>query len=677
MADTGRRRRERVPAQTPRDPWSRFTWDDLVQWAGAGAVSRGRSYQRRGRVEHLCVSETGTLLARVHGGDRYAVRVDLDPGKRARADRITSLCTCPVRLGCKHAVAVVTEYLHAIEAGTDVPVMADDDRRLPLVEGRLDRIDDDDPPGEVPGARPRTRRISDRDIRDHLASRSHEELVDLILSVCGRDPDVRKSLVDACALAGGRYEALIAEARSELQSVTAEEAWQNGWTGAGHLPDYTRLEERLKALLEHGHADAVLQLGEELLERGTDQVEQSHDEGETAWAIGDCMAVVCDALLRSSHRDEDKLLRAIDLLIDDGYDMCRAFEAVTDRRWKRSTWSVVADRLWARLGDCNACTRDDWAGRHRRRQMADRVVQALDKAGRTAEATEACVAEARATGSHPRAVRRLIDVGDDDRAASLAREGITAADPHEVGVVRELQDLLCEMADRAGDPMLPAAVAADRFFDRPTLEGYRTLLEAADTAGHEESVRRAALAFLEGGSRPDRARSGRASRTATSDWPLSEPPRPTAPTDGRGADRTGPYFDVLIDLAIDEQRPDDVLSWFDKRSASVPTNGPRWAPRIRCDEERVARAIEETHPERAIGIYMERAHDLVARTDPRDYPEAGACLQRVNVLLKASGRLKDWPALLEGFRGAHRRKRRLMEVLDGIDGRPIVNHRRR
>ncbi|MCP3981459.1 MAG: SWIM zinc finger domain-containing protein [bacterium] len=683
MAKVKQRRTAKDRPESHGEAWGKITWNDLDEWAGARTVSRGRSYQRNGRVKQLCVFESGMLLAWVHGGDRYATRVDLDTTKRKRSERMTSECSCPVRFACKHAVAVIVEYLEAIQAGTPVSGASDDDPRLALIEGRVDEIDDDgwedEPRSKAPRPRKRTKTISDRDIRTHLASKSADELVEMVMRACDRDPEVRTALVDESALAGGRFDDLLSEARSEMHSLTAEEAWQNAWTGAGHLPDYSRLEKRLKPLLDHGRADAIVQLGEDLLRRGTDQIEQSHDEGETARAIGDCMQIVYEALLQSSRRDEDKIIYAIDMVLADEYGICDALAAVSERRWKKATWSVVADRLRERLGGQGPATedRDEWLRSYRRERLSEWVITALDKAGRRDEATELCVAEARASNSYPRAVRRLIEAGQDDRATELARQGLDATSPRYAGVVRDLQDLLCEIAVNKGDSMLPASVAADRFFRWPSVDSYRELLQAAEKTDHIQTVQKAAQAFLECGRRPDRPRDGGRSKQGTSRWPLPEPPQPDAQQNEGRSERVGPHFDVLIDLAIDEKRPDDVLVWFDRRDANNPSTARRRQSHAFRDYARVAKAVEGAHPDRAIEIYVRLANAVAAETNPKTYPEAGAYLKRVKSLLKKSGRAQDWPRIIGDFRTENRRKRRLMEVLDGIEGRPIVKRTHR
>lgn len=57
--------------------FARLTWNDLEKWAGSRIVSRGRSYQRSGRVQDLSLAPDGALLAWVQGSRRYATQVSL------------------------------------------------------------------------------------------------------------------------------------------------------------------------------------------------------------------------------------------------------------------------------------------------------------------------------------------------------------------------------------------------------------------------------------------------------------------------------------------------------------------------------------------------------------------------------------------------------------------------
>jgi uncharacterized Zn finger protein len=130
---------------------------------------------------------------------------------------------------------------------------------------------------------------------------------------------------------------------------------------------------------------------------------------------------------------------------------------------------------------------------------------------------------------------------------------------------------------------------------------------------------------------------------------------------------------VLIDLAIHEKRPDDALIWYDKRNAvSTRTSAPVLRRGHSRDDARIAGAIEITHPERAVDLYHRLALAIAAETKTKTYPEVGRYLKRVQSLLRKLDRTADWQRLLADFRKDHGRKRRLMEVLDGMEGRPIV-----
>lgn len=676
----------------PAARWEKLTWSDLVDWAGSGSVTRGKGYQKQGYVRELCVSEAGVLLAWVQGRRRYATRVHLDTTKHRRADRIVSRCSCPVGLACKHAVAVLLEYLTAIEKGTEVPeapegderwtVLGPDDASLPDY-GEVGDLPHEDGVWEGAGAFPRSgrpKRVTSEDLRSHLESKSPEALVGLIVRFCERHPEIRRALEDDCALAAGRHSQLLRDVRREMLSVTAEDAWWNGWKGEGSLPDYSGLETRLRMLLGHGQADGIVELGREFLERGIDQIERSSDEGETAWAIGKCMKVVGEALMQSGRPAEEKILYAIESMLADDYGLCEGFAIVLDQSWNEAVWSAVADRLRDRLeGEPTAPKKgDDWIGSYRREQLSGWAIEALDKGGRSGEGTRLCVAEAEQFGSYTRAVRRLLQGKDHDGAGRLAKAGLEGTPPLYAGILDELQDLMCEAAEETGDLMLPAAVAADRFFRRPSVAGLREVMERSKKAGCEEVVTNGAMAFLETGRRPDAEREDPSEGGPEDPWPLPPPPEPEEQA-SRPARRPpgGPHYQVLIDLAIDENRPDDVLKWYDELDAARKRQHGDWRAGPLDSEEAVAEAVASSHPDRAIAIYRQAADYVASKTNTRTYPEAGRLLKRAKRLLEKNGRGGEWATVVEEFRSKHRRKRRLMEVIDGIEGRPIVKKSRK
>ena len=350
--------------------WTALTWNDLGRWAGSRSVARGRSYQRGGRVKDLKISRDGALLATVVGGDRYVTTVALSPGRKHPS--LKSACTCPVGVsGCKHAVAVVAEYLQTLADGGDVPVADEDDPRWSKLDSDRAEIDDDwdeddedDASWEDEDAEPvRSARSPKRPVRrqagtvnwddkieQHLRARSQGELADLVWSLARRFPEIYQEFRERIALQEGDIGRLVTEARREIGQVTSEIAWQNDWTGEGHIPDYSKIRHRFERLLELGHADEVVSPGREFIAQGLRQVGEAHDEGETAMAFAECLPIVFQAVTRSRLSGPERLLFAIDAEPADDYDaLDDSTEVIFDAPAQPQDWSVVADTLAQRL----------------------------------------------------------------------------------------------------------------------------------------------------------------------------------------------------------------------------------------------------------------------------------------------------------------------------------------
>lgn len=293
----------------------KLTFDDLRDWAGAKILGRGQGYIDN--VDQLSRTADGGLAAWVSGGEEYATSVQFD----ADGD-LESFCTCPFDgEPCKHAVAVVLAAAREIKKGKSLPLLAkDDDLYLALLddedaEEEAWSDEDDEEAEEVPvrgagkGGRNPVAKI--------LAAKSREELLALLVDLAGRHPEVARRILEDEQLAGGQVDKIVRALRLEIKNLTAEPAWSNHWNDEGNQPDYSHVREQLRALLAKGHADQVLQLGEELWRGGNSQVAESDDEGECAMEIGDCLAEVLRALPNSSLSPAAQLLWVIDRQLQD------------------------------------------------------------------------------------------------------------------------------------------------------------------------------------------------------------------------------------------------------------------------------------------------------------------------------------------------------------------------
>ena len=85
-----------------------FTLNSIHRMVDEPTFARGEDYFGRGRVmEAYYDEESGTYHGRVKGSARYVYRVELDVDR----GRLVGLCSCPVGLNCKHAVATALALL--------------------------------------------------------------------------------------------------------------------------------------------------------------------------------------------------------------------------------------------------------------------------------------------------------------------------------------------------------------------------------------------------------------------------------------------------------------------------------------------------------------------------------------------------------------------------------------
>jgi len=684
--------------------WTSLTWDDLDLWAGSRSVSRGRSYQRQGRVENLAMSEDGRLLATVQGTQRYVVSVWLVRGSR-REGPLESTCTCPVGYsGCKHAVAVVAEYLEALAEERPVAKAEPDDPRWAKLEGdEADELDDDWEvdweAGEYqtpfrPGGRAarrskgketrRTRAQWDEEIRQHIRAKSHSELAELVCSLVGRFPELREEFKERIALSEGDVERSLAQARRELRDVTSQTGWQNPWKGEGHTPDYSRLQHRLERLSELGQADAVVELGRDLIPRALAQVEESHDEWETAMAVTDCLRVVFDAVMKSTLPGSKKLLFAIDACLADDYDVVDdAVNKVLEAEWQSADWSAVAEELQGRLEHTAPEADDSWSRNYRRDRISDWLATALENAGHGDELLAVYEAEARTTNSYQRLVEYLIEKRRYDDAERWAKEGIEKTCQKLPGIASDLAHSLGELARRRRRWDVVAAHTAWRFFDMPATTTFKELVGQAARAKCQQQVRTAALHFLETGVSPIRyvaARKwkkgkGSAQRTLRVDpaWPLPVPDylQPLIQDQPRTAP-AAPHYDVLLDMAIADKTPDKVLHWYDKMRAEHKHPADGWGWHAHEIAERVAAAVAKSHPERALEIYQQQLERHLPQANISAYESAADCLRKMRPIMKSLKREKQWHALVAEIRQKYRNRPRFMEILERLEGRTIL-----
>jgi uncharacterized Zn finger protein len=129
-----------------------------------------------------------------------------------------------------------------------------------------------------------------------------------------------------------------------------------------------------------------------------------------------------------------------------------------------------------------------------------------------------------------------------------------------------------------------------------------------------------------------------------------------------------PMIDTLIDIAMAEKRPDEVLRWYDQRKPRSRGWDSGWFV-----EDRIAEAVAGSYPDRAVAIWKQLAEKQIVLTKPKAYEEAAGYLRKVHRVLQQLGKEQDWQGYLTALRRANERKRRLVQILDTLSGRRIVD----
>lgn len=625
--------------------FQKLSFDDLTEWAGSRIVSRGRNYQKQGRVDDLSITLDGGLISWVDGTRTYATHVFfLENGQ------LGSICSCPYGSRCKHAVATILEYIFHVEDGRKIPITDEDDERLYLVE-ELDEDDEIDSPDDPD-------KSSLALLDTFLEKKTKSQLADLIRSMALNHPAVMTELLETFQVATGDVASLLKRVRKEIREISQDPGWGNYWSDERYTPDYSGIQRTLRTLLDNGHADAVLTAGEDLLKYGVRHVEESNDEGETCDEVASSLEIVAKALGRSSLPPEDKVLWAISAMTEDDYGICNAFQSCIQESHPVEAWDRVADVLLARLKKGESST---LGSKYKRRHMAEMAVYALERSGREKEIVPLYASEAPITQDYGRLVDSLLHKGMIEEAEKWIHNGIQATKQDSPGIAARLREKLVYLRTMQKDWEAVIAMRVENFSGSPSVQTYDECKASCDHLDLWPPVRLCLLESLEKATLPWDMQA----------WPFEN--RLLRSTDARriNKDRRN---EILTDLAIHEQDPERVLMLYDKRPSKTSRQVNFW---INRRENEIAQAVRDYAPECAVRLWQELAERLIAQVKVKAYEEAAVYLRKAAKVMKKQKKETEWNEYISSLRIEHKRKTRCVEILNSLDGRPILKNKNR
>jgi uncharacterized Zn finger protein len=554
----------------------------------------------------------------------------------------------------------VLEYLDQLQKNTKVPLANTDDERLLLLEGASSAPDDDEDlledDEDYDYATEDDLPSTGAGVNSVLKKKSKKELETMLSGILKDHPELKKELGCAPRAPGKKgCDALVKAVTKAIVVTSGKPGWRNYWQHTGYTPDYSPVRGGLQQLLDEGCADDVVRLGDKLFVKGKEQIEQSDDEGETADEIARTMPIIFKALAKCSLPDTDKLERAVDFGLRDEYGLCRGLDEFLHRKFGKKIWSDLADRLIARLKNMKPDRQEDSFFRfYRRDDLSDEVVRALENAGRMEEAISLCVQEAELTGSYERLVRKFRTAGRTTEAEEWIRKGVKEFKGKMPGIASSLKSALLEIRQQKKDWPFAAALRAEDYFEEPGLKTFKDLQKACEKAKVWPEIRNACLEFLETGVNP----SGKVG------WSLPETGFGKSEKSRRGKP---PLTDIIIDIAIDEKRVDDILRWYEvhKQRANDSFGAHR--------DDEVATAIAHKYPDRAIAIWKKIAEWYISQTNVGTYGEAVTYLKKARKALEGLGKAVEWASYLANLTELNKRKSRLVQMLNVLSGNPILS----
>lgn len=648
-----RQKKKTTKKQKSSDPFSKLTWEDIEEWAGNVIVGRGRPYQRNGAVENLGRTEGGTLAAWVRGTRRYATRVRL-----TERNGLESACTCPYWDTCKHAVAVVLEYLERLKTDSAIGEIEEDDPRLLKLEAIGDEGDEYEEFAEeeeeenvkVRSGRSKSKTAS---LRPYLQEQTKAELVTLVIELADAHDAVRQLIADRRDLTSGQTDKILQTIRREI-STLEEPVWDEYDNSPALNTD--RLKAALKGLAQVGQADAAVRLGPELLATAH-QALQYDSEGEFEAAFSDCLDVLFQVLEKSSLSPADQVEWALDMALADEYGLCDAgLDQLWKRRYAKSDWSAVSDRLAQRI-ETSKDTKEEL--HYERDRLTDWLIRALEKAGRQDEIIPLCEREAPITFSYERLVDRLMAKRRWEEARCWCHQGIEAVASIYPGIETAMHKQLQTINWRSGNPLAGLALQAEEFFAEPYLAGFQDLCKAARKVRVGQGVEAWARHYLETGRRPGVGRKRKSDPKVA--WPLPPPEVEVPNIEAIEAPMTG----ILTQLAIAEKQPDEVLKWYDYAGRK---KGGLGLSDFLVDATAVAEAIKSAYPDRAIAIWQEAAEGHIAQVSTSGYEASVPYLRKMKNALTRAGRKQEWEVYLASLREENKRRPRCLEVLGRLQG---------
>ena len=233
---------------------------------------------------------------------------------------LQSACSCPYGEKCKHAVATILTYAKMKAADQVVPKTRRNDKRLRLsAVASMGEMDFDFGAANLDVSA--STKTPPTDPRAFMQSLPAERLLALLEELMESIPEAARYLESVMMRDSRDTSALLAALRKEMVRVCGEaEDWEPGGR-YGTPAGFDHVRELMENLIAAGGVDELAEYGELFMQQVSDLVAEYHYHDDLRAGAEDCVPLVLKAVKKSSMSPTWRLIWALDILLDDEYEM--------------------------------------------------------------------------------------------------------------------------------------------------------------------------------------------------------------------------------------------------------------------------------------------------------------------------------------------------------------------
>lgn len=598
---------------------------EVEYFAGDRIFERGENYFKQGRVGDLYLSPKG-VIAKVRGTKEYITFIGV--GEKGS---LFSRCSCPYGIACKHAVATYFEFFSRLKNKNVVEEVSADHKLLLKLE-RLYYNENfyNDWNSEIFEENiSMTKKDVQSKISTFLFEKERLELINLLGEFADKYPNVREDIMEQVNLSSGDFKNLTKEVKAEIRAEFEEPSWYDHWKGYGNLADFSRVQSKMSLLLDNKQYDSLIEILWVFIDEADEYIEQSNDEGDAQRQIQECVSIASEALNYASMNNSEKLIMAINAVIDDGFGTFDDLYRYIEKEHDVATWTVVADELKERLDKFS--TDNDFLTRYKREKISKYVLMAYEKYKTKDEILDFCKEEAIKGGKWLRHINKLKDFKMYERAEDEAKYALVSLKKSDDRrQYSDIQEVIAQLALKRGDKSVLLRLKQEKFLDNPSLSTYQDLLKISKQMKNLEEMKDWAISYL---------RTGKAKREGALKAPFEK--------ESSNWRTSFPDFESLIDIAKFEDRVEDIYLLYKEMKKGGSKN-------FMYQGNKIAEYLADDYPEASIELWKRSIEEVISRRVAKRYKDSIYYFNKVKKAYKKLNQQNKWKDYLVEIRAEYK-----------------------